>query len=308
MRVLDRELPALAGRTGASRTAAGRRCARRSRARSMRSNRRGTSETATPSSWQRRTMPSSTSCGAVEKVKTTCSTPCSATTSSRSQLAPSTGSGAVCRRSRAGRCRGSRPAGARTRGRCDQAARDQVPDPAGADDQRRPSPRPGDSLLALRPVEGGPPRPGGTPSRTARAGGPGRLPRTRHHTAATARSTIPASAVAPTMRRRSSNVRRPKQAVEAPGRQQREDEQPVAVVHAPDGDPRPAARAPSPVAATASTSMATSASRKPSRQCRRPPSAQAEVLPLCRRRSARGDVHQGCRIEELRHRSSCRSD
>ena len=55
------------------------------------SNRRGTSEADTPSSRQRRTMLSITAWGAVEKVKTTCSTSCSSITRSRSQLAPTTG-------------------------------------------------------------------------------------------------------------------------------------------------------------------------------------------------------------------------
>ena len=57
----------------------------------MRSKRRGTIAVGIPRSSQRRTMRSSTSSGAVENVTTTCSISKREITSSRSQLAPTTG-------------------------------------------------------------------------------------------------------------------------------------------------------------------------------------------------------------------------
>ena len=59
------------------------------------SKRRGTSETETPSSSQCLISRRRTSLGAVEKVTTTCSMPCCSIRRSRSQLAPSTGSGSA---------------------------------------------------------------------------------------------------------------------------------------------------------------------------------------------------------------------
>ena len=107
------------------------------------SNRRGTSEADTPSSRQRRTMPSITLCGAVEKVKITCSTPCSSRMPSRSQLAPSTGSEvAAALDARAGRCPGS-PTGCRPNsGRCIRRRATRWPTlPAPTIRVARPSPR-----------------------------------------------------------------------------------------------------------------------------------------------------------------------
>ena len=101
------------------------------------SKRRGTSEAETPSSRQRRTMLSITACGAVEKVKTTCSTSCSSITRSRSQLAPSTGSVADAPSISSGSL-SRKPDGAQAElGAVHQALRDQLADAAGADDQRR---------------------------------------------------------------------------------------------------------------------------------------------------------------------------
>ena len=101
------------------------------------SKRRGTSEAETPSSRQRRTMLSITACGAVEKVKTTCSTLCSSITRSRSQLAPRTGSvdgGAVDLE----RVVVEEPDRAQAElGAVHHALGDQLADAAGADDQRR---------------------------------------------------------------------------------------------------------------------------------------------------------------------------
>ncbi len=97
------------------RRAAGRRCGRRRGASSSARRDAGTTATATPSSSHRRTSRRSTSFGAVENVMITCSTSCSRTTCSRSQLAPRTGSSTPRRRRPSGPCRGSRSASGRPR-------------------------------------------------------------------------------------------------------------------------------------------------------------------------------------------------
>ena len=101
------------------------------------SKRRGTSEVVTPSSWQRRTMPSRTLCGARrEGEDRRAGRPArrSPPRGSSSRRAPA--AAARRPRSRAGRCRGSRPGAARTQAAA-AAAGDQVADLAGAHDQRR---------------------------------------------------------------------------------------------------------------------------------------------------------------------------
>ena len=126
-------------------------------------------------SWQRRTMPSSTLCGAVEKVKITCSTPRSAmhllevpagAEHGQRSARPSISSGSLSRKP-TGRSPNS--------GRCIRRG-DQVADPAGAHDQRRlalaAADRAGRGSRTARP---GPPtgsrRRGARAARSARPGG-----------------------------------------------------------------------------------------------------------------------------------------
>ena len=124
----------------------------------VRSYSRGTTATATPSSSQRRTSRSRTSFGAVENVMITCSTPCSRTTCSRSQLAPSTGSTSpLTVVGAADPCRGSRSASARAAGWSSSRCAVSRPTRPAPTIERRAKPLARQPGPALRPVERDPP-------------------------------------------------------------------------------------------------------------------------------------------------------
>ena len=99
------------------------------------SNRRGTSETPTPSSSQCLISRRRTSLGAVEKVTTRCSMPCCSIRRSRSQLAPRTGHGQARGVERLLVEEPDRPQA--ELGVLLEPARGEPADAAGADDQRR---------------------------------------------------------------------------------------------------------------------------------------------------------------------------